>query len=169
MRNLAASMHEQGRVIVLAMAFAAVGFGLAAVAAASLLHLDACHMCIFQRLAYFVIGILLFVAFLSWGNPLLRRAWLAAASAFCAWGLTVSAQQSWLQWFPDSAFTCSIGETGLAEQLIDWLGHLYPLFFMATGFCGSKDLVVAGLSLANLSFLILLAFLAGCAGLLFRT
>ena len=79
--------------------------------------------------------------------------------------MAVAAQQSWLQWFPDSGLSCTLVDPGVTERLIDRLGEWYPLFFMATGFCGSKDLVIAGLTLANWSFLILSAFLLVSIGL----
>ena len=79
--------------------------------------------------------------------------------------MVVAAQQSWLQWFPDSGLSCTLVEPGITERLIDRLGQLYPIFFMATGFCGSKDLVITGLTLANWSFLILSVFLRGSLGL----
>ena len=166
MMSIAALFHVKGRSLVILMALTALGLGSIAVVLANVLRLDACHLCIFQRLAYFVISVFLLTSFFVWDGFLLRNLSLACSSAFCLWGLVVSAQQSWLQWFPDSALTCNMGQTGLAEQFIDWLGQLYPLFFMATGFCGSKDLVILGLSLANWSFLILLAFFVGCVGLM---
>ncbi|WP_153110877.1 disulfide bond formation protein B [Propionivibrio limicola] len=163
MNNVTTMFCHKGRCITLAMGVAALSLGLIAVGLAFFLNLDACHLCIFQRLAYFVIAGCFFLTFASWNKPALRYASLAASAAFCIWGLIVSAKQSWMQWFPDSGFTCSLAETGFTEKLIDWLGQIYPLFFMATGFCGSKDLVIGGLSLANWSFLILLTFLAGSA------
>ena len=163
MKLIAKIIHEESRCISLVMAFVSLSLGLVAVLLASLLRLDACHLCIFQRLVYFVISAMLVLAFLGWKKLLMRQLSLIATMCLCVWGLIVSAQQSWLQWFPESAFNCSMGETGVAERVIDWLGQLYPLFFMATGFCGSKDLVIFGLTLANWSFLILLVFSACCA------
>ncbi|SDH75142.1 disulfide bond formation protein B [Propionivibrio dicarboxylicus] len=160
MKNIATLIHENGRQITLVMALFALGLGLFAVTLANLLRLDACHLCIFQRLAFFVIGALLIFAFFGWENLILRRVLLGIASACCGWCMNVAAQQSWLQWFPESGLTCTIVEPGVTERLIDWLGQIYPLFFMATGSCESKDLVVFGLSLANWSFLVLLIFLA---------
>ena len=163
MKHIAKIIHEEARCITLVMAFVFLALGLVAVLLASLLRLDACHLCIFQRLAYFVISVTLFLAFLGWGKLVVRQLSLIATISLCVWGLVVSAQQSWLQWFPESLFDCRMGETGVAERVIDWLGQLYPLFFMATGFCGSKDLVIFGLTLANWSFLILLVFSVCCA------
>lgn len=165
MKGIRKLIHAHGQRIVMAMALFATSLGLTAVTLSSLLRVDACHLCIFQRLAFFVIGALLILVFVGWKNAWLRQTMLATASACCVWGMVVAAQQSWLQWFPESGFSCTMSETGLAERLVDYLGQVFPLFFMATGFCGSKDLVIIGLSLANWSFLVLLFLLIGCIGL----
>jgi disulfide bond formation protein DsbB len=149
------------------LAVAASGLGLLAVMLAVGLQLEACHLCIFQRLVYFLVGVSYLVAFLAWERIALRLPALLCAGACSLWGICVAAQQSWLQWFPESGFSCSTIEPSLTERLIDWLGEVSPTFFMATGFCGSKDLVVLGLSLANWSFLILAGFLCASAWLLF--
>jgi disulfide bond formation protein DsbB len=149
------------------LAVAASGLGLLAVMLAVGLQLEACHLCIFQRLVYFLVGVSYLVAFLAWERIALRLPALLCAGACSLWGICVAAQQSWLQWFPESGFSCSTIEPSLTERLIDWLGEVSPTFFMATGFCGSKDLVVLGLPLANWSFLILAGFLCASAWLLF--
>lgn len=150
------------------LAVVASGLGLLAVVLAVALRLEACHLCIFQRLVYFLVGASFLVAFLVWERVALRLPALLCAGACSLWGICIAAQQSWLQWFPESGFSCSTIEPSLTERLIDWLSELSPTFFMATGFCGSKDLVILGLSLANWSFLILAGFLAASAWLLFE-
>ena len=164
-RSLSVMACWSNRSTLLLMSVVALGIGAAAVTLANVLKLEACHLCIFQRLVYFVIGAVLLIAFFAWNLPPLRITSLAASAGFSAWGMLVAAQQSWLQWFPDSGLSCTLVEPGITERLIDWLGEMYPLLFMATGFCGSKDLVIAGLTLANWSFLILLAFFLGSIGL----
>jgi len=164
-RSLSVMACWNNRSTLLLMSVVALGIGAAAVTLANVLKLEACHLCIFQRLVYFIIAAILLIAFFAWTLPLLRIASLAASAGFSAWGMIVAAQQSWLQWFPDSGLSCTLVEPGITERLIDWLGEMYPLLFMATGFCGSKDLVIAGLTLANWSFLILLAFFLGIIGL----
>jgi len=149
---------------VLLMALGALGIGLVAVFLAETLRLEACHLCIFQRLVYFIIGTVLLVAFLGWNLPFVRISALLASAVFSAWGLSVAAQQSWLQWFPESGLSCAMVEPGITERLINWLGQFYPLFFMATGTCGNKDLVILWLSLANWSFLVLSVFLVFALG-----
>ena len=149
------------------LAIVASGLGLLAVLLAVALRLEACHLCIFQRLLYFVIGASFFVAFLVWERLVLRLLALVSAGAFSLWGICVAAKQSWLQWFPASGGTCSAIEPSLTEYLVDWVGELWPTLFMATGFCGSKDLVVLGFSLANWSLLVLSGFFAASVWLIF--
>lgn len=149
------------------LALAASGLGLLAVVLAITLRLEACHLCIFQRLVCFLVGASFFIAFAAWDHFALRFFALAGACLCSTWGAYVAAQQSWLQWFPASDFTCSAIEPSLTERLVDCLGELAPTFFMATGSCGSEDLVVFGLTLANWSFLFFSGFLAAGLGLAF--
>ena len=159
--------RRHGRLITLLMAIGALGLGLMAVLLAQVLSLAACHLCIFQRVIHLVIGLVLLLAFWSWRHKMPALIFLASAAGLSIWGMVASAQQSWMQWFPESGLSCIVSDPGLTEQVINVLGELYPLFFMATGACESKDLVIFGLSLANWSFLAFVAFLAGCLALLF--
>ena len=52
MRNLSLTACRNNRLTALLMALAALGIGATAVALASILTLEACHLCIFQRLVY---------------------------------------------------------------------------------------------------------------------
>ncbi len=153
---------RQVRLFALAMAVSALSIGLAAVTLAHLLHLESCHMCIFQRLAYLAIGTTLLLTFGLWRRRGMRRLLLLVVSSMSSWGIFVSAKQSWLQWFPESGLNCTMPEPGCTERLVDCVGELFPTFFMATGDCGSKDLVIMGLSLANWSFVFFVVILLGC-------
>ena len=159
-------LRDNGRWALFGLAFGALAIGLAAVVLAATLHLDACHLCIFQRLIFFVIGGVLLIGVAAWEHVLARKMSLLLGVACSVWGMVVAAQQSWLQWYPQSGFSCNLAEVSFTEHFIDWLGGVFPAFFMATGDCGSKDLVVLGLSLANWSFLILSGFLIACVALL---
>ena len=159
-------LRTHGRACALVLALAALANGLTAVVLAATLNLDACHLCIFQRLIFFMIGAVLLIAAAGWESPSVRNASLAAGGALSVWGMVVAAQQSWLQWYPQSGLSCDLAEISFTERLIDWLGGLFPAFFMATGACESKDLVIFWLSLANWSFFILFGFLAACLALL---
>ena len=66
MTNMFSPLRIHGRRIVLAMALSALGLGLIAVVLAEVLRLSACHLCIFQRLVHFLIGVVLLLAFWLW-------------------------------------------------------------------------------------------------------
>jgi len=159
-------LRTHGRACAFGLALGALANGFTAVVLAATLNLDACHLCIFQRLIFFVIGAVLLMAATGWRARTVRNASLAAGGAFSVWGMVVAAQQSWLQWYPQSGLSCNLAEVTFTERLIDWLGGIFPAFFMATGACESKDLVILWLSLANWSFLILFGFLVACLALL---
>jgi len=74
-------------------------------------------------------------------------------------GLTTAVYQSWLQFFPEASLECGFGEPTLIERIVDWFGVRWPSMFLATGFCSSKEWVFLGLSMANWSALLFLAFL----------
>jgi disulfide bond formation protein DsbB len=150
------------------LSLAALGLGLVAVILANTLRLEACHLCIFQRLACFLTGVSLFIAFATWDHFWLSFIGLLGACVCSAWGAYVAAQQSWLQWFPASSFTCTTIEPSFTERLVDRLGELAPTLFMATGSCESEDLVIFGLTLANWSFVFFSGFLVAGIGTLFH-
>lgn len=146
--------------IIFYLSLAALSLGVLAVILANTLRLEACHLCIFQRLACFLTGVSLFIAFATWDHFWLSFIGLLGACVCSAWGAYVAAQQSWLQWFPASSFTCTTIEPSFTEKLVDRLGELVPTLFMATGSCESEDLVIFGLTLANWSFVFFCGFLA---------
>ena len=86
MRNPSMTACCNNRSTVLLVSLGALGIGVTAVILASTLGLEACHLCIFQRLVYFVIGAVLLISFFVWNLPRLRIATLAAAAEFSAWG-----------------------------------------------------------------------------------
>ncbi len=122
------SMLKNNSTAAFFLAIVASGLGLLAVLLAVALRLEACHLCIFQRILYFVIGASFFVAFLVWERHVPRLLALVSAGACSLWGICVAAKQSWLQWFPASGFTCSAIEPSFTEHLVDWLGELSQPF-----------------------------------------
>ena len=72
-------------------------------------------------------------------------------------GVFGAAKQSWMQFAPQDTIECGFGDPTLVEQMIDWLGGLWPSMFMVTGLCKEKDWVFLGLSLANWSGICFLA------------
>lgn len=141
-------------------------FGLVAVGMElqNLLRLAPCPMCIFQRVLYLLIGGLALLGF-AW--PVARMAWAGLIGLLAMLGVGVAGEQTWMQAFPELATECGYAEPNLMEQLVDWLGMQWPSWFLATGFCTSRDWVFLGLSMANWSLLVFIG-IVGYAALLFR-
>ena len=140
----------------------ALGLTLAGWLLGEVMRLQACPLCIFQRLLYLLIALLALAGVLLPGGS---RFWGVLLGLTAAGGLATAAHQSWLQYLPSASMECGFGEPTLIEQIVDWFGVHWPSLFMATGFCSSKDWVFLGLSMANWSGLCFLAFLVA-AGLL---
>lgn len=124
----------------------AIGMGLQ-----TMLHLAPCPLCIFQRVLYLLIGTLALGGF---ALPFLRQLWGGLCAALSALGAGVAAYQSWMQAYPALAKECSYSDPNVIERLVDWLGMQSPGFFLATGFCTSREWELFGWSMANWSVLI---------------
>lgn len=140
-------------------------------------HLNPCPLCIFQRLLYLIFAGLACCAALT-SKPGKICSGLLCGVALG--GLVSALYQSVLQWeqaqltagtaaLLSTVQTCGLGAPNLIEQLVEWLGGLWPAMFMATGFCTDKAWVLLGLSMANWSLLCFAALLAGALQLLRQT
>jgi len=141
-------------------AFAAIALAAVALVGAGLLigewmRLNPCPLCIFQRVLYLLVG---FWALCGVIVPGARKLWGVLIALTAAGGMATAIYQTWLQLHPEGAIACGYGEPNLIERLVDWLGMKWPLMFMATGFCTSKESVL-GLTMANWSIPCFLAFL----------
>lgn len=133
--------------------WSALALGCAALVVGSIvltawLSLHPCHLCIFQRLLFMILALLGGVAAWQVAQPVGRWAGMLNLP-IAAGGIAVAAYQSWLQAQPPGSVSCSAGQPGLIEQLVEWLGDRLPQLFMATGFCEEAELWIFGLSLAN--------------------
>jgi disulfide bond formation protein DsbB len=155
------------RQLLLASAAAALGLIVVAIALTELLHLDPCHLCIFQRLLDMTLVLAFGLATWRYGRPD-RVLWLSVAGIVSLVGMGVAGFQSWEQEFPEDGLSCSGSEPNVIERLVEWLGQRWPLLFLATGFCDSKELVIFGLSLANWSFVSFTGFALVAALFLFK-
>jgi len=156
-----------GRQLLGAMALGALGLITAAIVLTEWLHLNPCHLCIFQRILHLGLALCFALAALAYQQIGLRRFWVLAGGLIAVAGMGVAGFQSWEQWYPELVGGCTGAEPGLIEQLVEWLGIRWPRLFMATGFCESKELVILGLSLANWSFLAYAGFAAMASLILF--
>ena len=141
--------------------FGLVGVGMELQA---LFRLAPCPLCIFQRLLYLVVGAL---ALLGAAWPCLAGLWRRSILVVAAAGFATAAYQTWMQAYPQLAPECSYTDPNLIERLVDWLGMRWPGWFLATGFCTSRDWEFLGLSMANWSCVVFAGIL-GYAWLLFR-
>ena len=153
------------------LALIAAAAALASLVLTPWLHLEPCHLCIFQRLLFMLMALLAaLTAALShtgwrrFGARLTALIFLGLA----ALGSGAAAYQSWLQWQPPDEVSCVGGQPGLIERLVEWLGQQSPALFMVSGFCEDKQLAILGLSLANWALLIFVAALAAGAWALWR-
>lgn len=139
-------------ILIAAVSSGLVGVGLAI---GELMRINPCPLCIFQRVLYLALAA---VALFGAAAPLLRRLWGGLIGLLSAGGLATALYQSWMQLYPETVTQCGFGEPTLIEQLVDWLGMQWPLMFMATGFCTSKESIL-GLSMANWSIICFSGFL----------
>lgn len=137
---------------------AAVALGLLAtgLVLGELFRLQPCYWCNFQRLLYIALAFLGLCGVLLPGRG---RLWGLLAGLVSLGGVLAAGKQSWMQFAPQDAIECGFGDPTLIEQLVDWLGGLWPSMFMVTGLCKEKDWVFLGLSLANWSGVCFLALL----------
>ena len=144
---------------------AALGLLASGLALGEWLRLQPCYWCNFQRLLYMVLAIVGLCGVLL---PGLMRFWSLLSAAASLGGVLAAGKQSWMQFAPQDAIECGFGDPTRIEQLVDWLGGLWPSMFMVTGLCKDKDWVFLGLSLANWSGICFLALLCFSVWLLFR-
>ncbi|MDR2506392.1 MAG: disulfide bond formation protein B [Candidatus Accumulibacter sp.] len=153
------------RQIFTALTLAPVGFVVAGVVLGELVHLKVCYLCNFQRFLYLKMAF-----FAAWGVlfPGLYRLWGGLVALTALSGAAAALYQSWMQFAPDPALECGVGDPTLVERIVDWLGIQWPSLFMVTGSCSEKDWIFLGLSLANWSFLIFISFFAALIWLVFK-
>lgn len=162
------ALNRIGRLWLL-IGIAGIGIGLASVVLTEWLHLDPCHLCIFQRLLMLVAGAFALVAAgVVWrgGNPLVPG---VLVMFIVLSGVAVAAHHSWIQAYPSETNSCVGGTTGPIESVVEWLGQQMPTLFLATGFCEDDGFRLFGLTLANLSLLFFTALTSAALWVLLRS
>jgi len=112
--------------------------------------LEPCPMCIVQRYALLLVGLL------SGLTALARGRWVHLGGtvlllATAGFGAFVAARQSWLQWYPPEVATCGRDFYGMIESFP--LQRVVPMIFKGSGDCSKVDWTFLGGSIANWSFL----------------
>jgi len=148
------------------LAGVALGLLASGLALGELLHLQPCYWCNFQRLLYIVLA---FIGLCGVMLPDRAKSWGLLAGLVSFGGVLAAGKQSWMQFAPQDAVECGFGDPTLIEQLVDWLGSLWPSMFMVTGLCKEKEWVFLGLSLANWSAVCFFALFLLSLWMLFRS
>ena len=111
--------------------------------------LEPCPMCIVQRYAMTLIGLLALLG-LVWRSVLGGRVLAVLAVLLAAGGAFVAARQSWLQWYPPEVASCGRDFYGMIESFP--LQRAIPLIFRGSGDCSKVDWTFLGGSIATWSF-----------------
>lgn len=112
--------------------------------------LEPCPMCIVQRYALVLVGVLAALTAAVRG-PGGRRVLIVLAVLVAAFGAFVAARQSWLQWYPPDVLACGRDLYGMIENFP--LKRVVPMVFRGSGDCSAVDWTFLGLTIANWSFL----------------
>jgi protein dithiol:quinone oxidoreductase len=112
--------------------------------------LEPCPMCIVQRYALLLVGIVAAAAAFAKN----RAAWITGCvlmALLSGFGAFVAARQSWLQWYPPEVASCGRDFYGMIETFP--LKRVIPMLFKGSGDCTKVDWTFLGGSIANWSFL----------------
>jgi len=111
--------------------------------------LEPCPMCIVQRYAMTLIGILALLGWV-WRSMLGHRVLAVLSVLLALGGAFVAARQTWLQWYPPEVASCGRDFYGMIESFP--LQRAIPLIFRGSGDCSAVDWTFLGGSIANWSF-----------------
>ena len=110
-------------------------------------HLEPCPMCILQRYAFVVVGVIALAAAVHHPHRSGMRVYAVLMGLAAIAGGAISAWQSWLQHHPPKVADCGpglgtiVGEFPLSEAL--------PMIFRGAGDCSKVDWTLLGLSIAE--------------------
>ena len=131
---------------------ASVSFGLviAAITVGGVLGLEACPLCIFQRVAFGALGVVfVFGALASPSGRTGRGIWGLATFAAAGVGMGIAGRHVWLQLFPVEVPTCGMPLSFMRETMDTpgLLRQLYSQALNARGDCAQIDWSFLGLSM----------------------
>lgn len=149
-QGLLAQPAERPRRLLALIAVACTGLLAFGIYLQHVVGLEPCPMCIVQRYALILVGLLAGVGAAVQG-PATRRLLVHLALAAAVFGAFVAARQSWLQWFPPEVLSCGRDLYGMIESFP--LKRVIPMVFRGSGDCSAVDWTFLGLTIANWSFL----------------
>lgn len=134
-----------------------------------------CHMCVFQRYLYILIGVVALIAAVFSKQSIKTIPFFSLLIfLISAVGVYVSGTQSWMQRFATEDGACRIGGDDIYTFVIQHspFTEMLPIVFKAEGDCNDPGWIFLNLSIANWSFvafsccviaMILMFFLGGKA------
>jgi len=121
-----------------------LGFGLVL---QHLEHLEPCPLCIIQRYAFVLCGLIALAAALHNARDVGRRIYAALLGVAAIGGAAVALRQSWIQHFPPAIADCG---PDLAFMLDSFpLAQALPMIFRGSGDCSKVTWSLLGLSIAE--------------------
>lgn len=123
------------------------------------LYLDPCPMCVLQRIALILIGLVSLAAAIHNPAGAARRVYGGLAALFALGGAGIALRHSWLQWFPPDSKRC-IG-SDLEAMLNNFpLFEALPKIFGGSGECSTVGWTFLHLSIPEWGMVWFLAFAA---------
>jgi len=119
-----------------------------------------CPLCVFQRYAYLVTGLIAAAGALHAGRYRVSRRYAGLTMLSALLGGGIAARQVWLQHNPPAVSECGADLEFMLESFP--LTQALPMVFRGTGDCSKVDWTLLGFSIAELS-LAAFAVLAACA------
>lgn len=131
-----------------------VSFGLVALALylQKAYNLEPCPLCIFQRIAFLVLGVFYLIAAIHHPAPPGRKIYGALQFIAAVVGAGIAARHTWIQANPDKVMSeCGAGfdyiyETLPFQEFLTWV-------FKGTGECSAMDWSFLGLTIPQLSLI----------------
>jgi len=148
--SLIARLQDHPRKTLAAVALACLGLLLFGMYLQHVEGLEPCPMCIVQRYALILVGLLAALA-AGLASAKVRGFVTLLAVLMAGFGAFVAARQSWLQWFPPEILSCGRDFFGMIESFP--LRRAIPMIFRGSGDCAKVDWTFLGLTIANWSFL----------------
>lgn len=152
--------------VVFAAAFLAcaglLGFGLVL---QHMEHLEPCPMCIIQRYAFVLCGLIALVASLHNAQGVGRRIYAALLGMAAIGGGGVALRQSWIQHFPPKFADCGPDLSFMIDSFP--LAQALPMIFRGTGDCSKVTWSLLGLSIAEWALLWFAVITVAAFGIVF--
>ncbi len=115
-----------------------------------------CPLCVVQRVAYWLVGLIALSAFFHYPGTAGRRVYSGMMTVFAFTGVVVALRQAWLVRYPE-AFECGISPE---EKFLNALpiARWWPTMFEANGDCADATWEFASLTLPDWSAIFFLIF-----------